>query len=378
MNQLTKTTMAIEQELVAPGGTLGIIGGGQLGRMTALAAARLGINCHIYCPDADSPAFSVAAAATCAAYDDAEALTQFAHSVDAVSFEFENIPAASARILADIVPVRPGWTVLETAQERVGEKSFFNKLGIKTAPWHHVTERAELERAIAAVGLPAVLKTCRFGYDGKGQTKIDAATNLDEAWALMGGGPAILEGFVNFTLEASVLIARGLNGDHACYDVVENRHRNHILDVTIAPAAMSRELALEAQSIAIKAANALDLVGLLAVELFVTADGQLLVNEMAPRPHNSGHWTMNACYTDQFEQFVRAVCGLPLGSAERFADAVMTNLIGDDIDRWPELMARPGTLVHLYGKSEARPGRKMGHVTTIKPRSDVPLGPMDR
>jgi 5-(carboxyamino)imidazole ribonucleotide synthase len=371
--------MAIDSKrVVAPGGTLGIIGGGQLGLMTALAAARLGIKCHIYCPEEGSPAFAVSAAHTCAPYEDLDALARFADSVDAVTFEFENIPAASVRVLAEHVPVRPGGRVLETAQERVAEKSFFNGLGIETAPWRAVASRAELDEAVVEIGLPAVLKTCRFGYDGKGQAKIYALKELDAAWAAMDGGPAILEGFVDFTMEASVLVARGLDGKAACFDVVENRHKNHILDVTIAPAALPADMMGRAKDIALRAAEALDLVGLLAVELFVTADGRLLVNEMAPRPHNSGHWTMNACYTDQFEQFVRAVCGLPLGSPDRFADAVMTNLIGDDIDRWRDLMAESGAMLHLYGKSEARPGRKMGHVTRISSRTDLPGGTVDR
>ena len=369
--------MAAEGRIVGPGGRLGIIGGGQLGRMTALAAARLGINCHAYAPEADSPAFAVSAAATCAAYEDHEALIRFAETVDVVSFEFENIPADSVKILSERLPVRPGWRVLETAQERAIEKSFFNGLGIATAPWRAVGSLAELQRAVAELGRPSVLKTCRFGYDGKGQVKIDAATDLGEAWAAMAGAPAILEGFVDFAMEASVLVARGLDGSPACFDVVENRHRHHILDVTIAPAAIPPALARQAQEIAIAAAEALQLVGLLAVELFVTRDGRLLVNEMAPRPHNSGHWTMNACFTDQFEQFVRAVCGLPLGDPGRFANAVMTNLIGDDVLRWKEVLAEPGAMLHLYGKSEARPGRKMGHVNRLSPLTETPLGPMD-
>lgn len=356
---------------------MGIIGGGQLGRMTALAAARLGINTHIFAPEPDSPAFEVASRHSCAAYDDEAALARFANAVDVVSFEFENIPAASVRILADKVPVRPAWTVLDIAQERVAEKSFFNALGISTAPWRAVADRAGLDQAVAALGRPAVLKTCRLGYDGKGQIKISQDTDLDLAWQAMAGGPAILEGFVDFGMEASVLVARGIDGRTACYDVVENRHKDHILAETLAPALIPAKLAHEARAIATLAAEKLELVGLLAVELFVTADSRLLVNEMAPRPHNSGHWTMDACYTDQFEQLVRAVCGLPLGSPERFADAVMVNLIGDDVARWADYLAEPGLAVHLYGKSEARAGRKMGHVTRINPRTDYPIGTMD-
>ena len=375
----TKRKMPIEtKRVVGPGGTLGIIGGGQLGLMTSLAAARLGIKCHIYCPDTDSPAFSVSDAHTCAPYEDLDALARFADSVDVVTFEFENIPADSVRVLAEHVPVRPGWKVLATSQERVTEKSFFNGLGVETAPWRAVANRGELDKAVAEIGLPAVLKTCRFGYDGKGQAKIRTEAELDAAWAAMAGGPAILEGFVDFTMEASVLVARGLDGKASCFDVVENRHKNHILDLTIAPAPLPADMMERARDIALRAAEALDLVGLLAVELFVTADGHLLVNEMAPRPHNSGHWTMDACYTDQFEQFVRAVCGLPLGAPDRFADAVMTNLIGSDVDRWRDLMAESGAMLHLYGKSEARLGRKMGHVTRISLRTDLPGGTVDR
>jgi len=351
--------------VIPPGGVIGIIGGGQLGRMTALAAARLGYRCHIYCPETDSPAAQVSAAATVAGYDDLDALARFAAAVDVVTFEFENIPADSVRILSDRVPVRPNWRVLETAQDRLVEKSFFGSIGIATAPWRPVSCLAELEQAVAALGRPSVLKTTRLGYDGKGQVKIVPETNLAEAWEALEGAPAVLEGFIDFEREVSVVVARGLDGRHACFDTVENRHKNHILDVTIAPAPISAALAAEAAEIARRTVEALELVGLLAVELFVTRDQRLLVNEMAPRPHNSGHWTMDACLTDQFEQFVRAVCGLPLGSPARHSDAVMTNLIGDDIEQVPALLREAGAKLHLYGKSEARPGRKMGHVNRL-------------
>jgi len=355
--------------IVPAGGVIGIIGGGQLGRMTALAAARLGYKTHIYCPEDACPASQVAYATTAAAYEDKEALTAFARAVDVVTFEFENIPADSVRLLEGLVPVRPGWKVLETAQDRVVEKSFFNNLGIATAPWRAVNSLEDLEAAVAALGRPSVLKTSRFGYDGKGQVKITAATDLAAAWNSIGKVPAILEGFVDFACEVSVIVARGLDGKAVSFDLVENRHKNHILDVTIAPAGISAALAEQGRAIADKAAQALELVGLLAIELFVTRDGRLLVNEMAPRPHNSGHWTQDACLTDQFEQFTRAVCGLPLGDASRHSDATMTNLIGDDMDQVPALLAEPGARLHLYGKSEARPGRKMGHVNRISPRS---------
>lgn len=354
-------------KIVAPGGVIGIIGGGQLGRMTTLAAARLGYRCHIFCPEPGCPASQVSYATTTAAYEDQAALAAFADAVDVVTFEFENIPADSVRILAERVPVRPGWKVLETAQDRILEKSFLNSIGIATAPWKAVHSLDDLIAAVAALGRPSVLKTARLGYDGKGQVKITAETDLAEAWAAMKGAPAVLEGFINFEREASVIVARGPDGKAVCFDTVENQHKNHILDVTIAPARISQSLADQARDLALRTAQELDLVGLLAVELFVTADGRLLANEMAPRPHNSGHWTQDACLTDQFEQFVRAVCGLPLGSPARHSDATMTNLIGDDMDQVPALLAEPGARLHLYGKAEARPGRKMGHVNRLFP-----------
>ena len=356
---------------IAPGGVIGIIGGGQLGRMTALAAARLGYRCHIFCPEPGCPASQVAYAATIADYEDRTALATFAATVDVVTFEFENIPAESVRILAERVPVRPTWRVLETAQDRVVEKSFFNSLGIATAPWRAVNSLDDLLAALNVLGRPAVLKTNRFGYDGKGQVTLSADTDPREAWAVMHDAPAILEGFVDFEREVSVIVARGLDGRSVCFDTVENIHKHHILDITIAPARVSSTLGHQAQEIATHAAEALGLVGLLGVEMFVTRDHRLLVNEMAPRPHNSGHWTQDACQTDQFEQFTRAVCGLPLGDPSRHSNAVMTNLIGDDICTVPDLLAELGAHVHLYGKTEARPGRKMGHVTRLSPRSSA-------
>lgn len=351
-----------------PGATIGIVGGGQLGRMTALAAARLGYRCHIFTPEPDSPAAQVSAAATVAAYDDEAALRRFVAAVDVVTFEFENVPADSVRLLAETRPVRPDWNVLRIAQDRILEKRFFNDIGVPTAPWREVTGPESLAAALAEIGRPAVLKTTRLGYDGKGQVKITAGTDPAEAWSRMGAAVGVLEGFVDFTCEVSVIVARGVDGRTACFDVVENRHVNHILDVTIAPADLSADLAGRARGIAEESARALNLVGLLAVEMFVTRDGRILANEMAPRPHNSGHWTMDACLTDQFEQFVRAVCGLPLGSPQRHSDAEMKNLIGADIDRWPDLLREAGARLHLYGKAEARAGRKMGHVNRLRPR----------
>ncbi len=358
--------------LLPPGSTIGIIGGGQLGRMTALAAASLGYRCHIYCPEQDSPAAQVAAAATVGAYTDAERLESFGHNVDVVTFEFENIPADSVRLLAALVPVRPSWKVLEVAQDRIHEKRFFNDNGIATAPWRAVNSAAELARALDEIGRPAVLKTTRLGYDGKGQVKIDAATDPQAAWAAMAGNAenpqGVVEGFVDFLGEISVVGARGLDGGWAAFDPAWNVHTHHILDTTTVPAPVSPALLAEAEAIARRSADQLELVGLLAVEMFVTKDGRILANEMAPRPHNSGHWTMDACITDQFEQFVRAVCGLPLGSPRRHSDAVMKNLIGADIDQWPDILRDPEARLHLYGKAETRAGRKMGHVTRLTPQ----------
>ncbi|MGE5505105.1 MAG: 5-(carboxyamino)imidazole ribonucleotide synthase [Actinomycetota bacterium] len=353
-----------------PGSTIGIVGGGQLGRMAALAAARLGYKVHIFSPEPDSPAAQVSAAATVAEYTDGDAIEAFAEAVDVVTFEFENVPAESVRLMTDHAPVRPCWKVLETAQDRVTEKRFFNDIGIATAPWREVTGPESLAAALAEIGRPAVLKTTRLGYDGKGQVKIGPDTDPAEAWAAMGGDVGVLEGFIDFEGEISVIVARGLDGGWAAFDPVWNVHRNHILDTTVAPAPIARELSEEAMDIAHRAAEALGLVGLLAVEMFVTRGGGLLVNEMAPRPHNSGHWTMDACITDQFEQFIRAVCGLPLGSPERHSDAEMKNLIGDDVDAWADILHDPAARLHLYGKAEARPGRKMGHVTHLRPRRD--------
>ncbi|HIJ62764.1 MAG TPA: 5-(carboxyamino)imidazole ribonucleotide synthase [Rhodospirillaceae bacterium] len=362
--------MSADPGVIAPGSTIGIIGGGQLGRMTALAAARLGYRCHIFCPDEDAPAVQVAQA-TIAAFDDARALVEFAAAVDVVTFEFENIPAASLRILADHVAVRPDWPILETAQDRRAEKTFFQSIGSAVADWQPVDDADGLAHAVDRLGRPSVLKTARLGYDGKGQVKIAPGIDLAEAWAEIQGQECILESFIDFEREISVIVARGTDGATACFDVVENRHRNHILDVTMAPAQIDPRLAGQAAAIATRAAVALNLIGLLAVEMFVTADGRLLVNEMAPRPHNSGHWTMDACLTDQFEQLVRAICGLPLGSPERHSDAVMTNLIGPDVDLWLPILKEPESHLHLYGKSVARPGRKMGHVTRLTPRPRI-------
>jgi 5-(carboxyamino)imidazole ribonucleotide synthase len=349
-----------------PGSTIGMMGGGQLGRMTALAAAALGYRVHVFTPEADSPCAQVSARATVADYSDAAALDAFAREVDVVTLEFENLPADALDRLARTRPVRPSSSVLRVAQDRLLEKAFCRKLGIGTAPYRQVDGLSDLESAMIEIGRPAVLKTRRLGYDGKGQVKIAAGLPPAAAFDALKGAPAILEGFVEFQCEVSVIAARGLDGEIAVYPVVENRHENHILATTIAPAAVSPAVATEAQRIATALVGALDVVGLLAVEMFVTTDGRVLVNELAPRPHNSGHWTIEGCPTSQFAQLVRAVVGLPLGPVEPFVPAEMRNLIGDAVHDWPQLAVDPSAHLHLYGKAEARPGRKMGHVTRLK------------
>jgi 5-(carboxyamino)imidazole ribonucleotide synthase len=354
-----------------PGSVLGIVGGGQLGRMTALAAARLGYRCHVLTPESGSPAGQVAERTTVAPYEDRRALESFARAVDAITFEFENIPVDSVRILAAIVPTRPNSDALAVAQDRIAEKTFINRLGVATAPWRAVEGPDALAASAREIGLPAVLKTARLGYDGKGQVKITPGDDLAAAWRAMGADRGILEAFVDLEREISVIVARGLDGRTAAYPAVENVHTRHILDTTTAPARVSEDLALAARACAEKIAEALGIVGLLAVEMFVARDGRLLVNEIAPRPHNSGHWTLDACATSQFEQLVRAVMGLPLGSVERHSDAIMTNLIGRAVENWPTFAAEPGACLHLYGKTEAREGRKMGHVTRLYPRGSL-------
>lgn len=358
---------------VPPGGTIGILGGGQLGRMTALAAARLGYKCHILTPEKDSPASQVSAFTTVAAYDDPEALKAFAAAVDVVTLEFENIPVSALSYLQSLVPLHPGPKALEIGQDRVLEKSFFGDFA-KTAPWRAVRSLDDLKTALTDLGTPAILKTCRLGYDGKGQVVIRDANQAEDALSQVGftgstphdqPAPLILEGFVAFDREISVIVARRGDGVTAAYPAVENVHRNAILDTTTAPAQVSPQIAREAERIVTTAVERLDLVGLLAVEMFVQGD-HVLVNEMAPRPHNSGHWTMDGALVDQFEQLVRAVCGLPLGDCSLHYKVVMKNLLGHDIDQWQDLLKDPTARLHLYGKSEARDGRKMGHVNYLK------------
>lgn len=354
--------------MLPPGRTIGIIGGGQLGRMTALAAARLGYRTHVFANELDSPAGQVCAAATVAAYEDTAAIDRFAAAVDVASFEFENIPAEAVRRIAAVRPVMPRPEILEIAQDRLREKDFLRGIGVATTAYREIADVAALGEALRGITGRAVLKSARMGYDGKGQATVGPGTAPGDAWARMGAPRGVLEAFVDFRCEVSVIVARGADGALATYPPVENRHVNHILDTTVAPASLPPATAREAEAIARDIAARLDLVGVLAVEMFVTKDGRLLVNELAPRPHNSGHWTIDACATSQFEQLVRAICGLPLGSTERHADAVMKNLIGDEVETWPDAVADPAARLHLYGKRTTRPGRKMGHVTRLLPR----------
>jgi 5-(carboxyamino)imidazole ribonucleotide synthase len=356
-----------------PNATIGLVGGGQLGRMSALAAARLGYRCHILTREVDSPAAQVSHAVTISDYADPVTLRRFAEAVDVISFEFENVSAEGLDLLASVKPVRPAPAVLRISQDRVAEKSFLNGAGVATAPWAEVRSLAELRDAAALLGLPAVLKTTRLGYDGKGQRTLHDAADLEPAFEALVPKPLILEGFVDFACEVSVVVARGADGAVASFDTVENRHRDHILDLTLAPARVSAEVAEQAQAIARRVVDALDLVGLLAVEMFVAADGRVLVNELAPRPHNSGHWTIDACPASQFELHIRSIAGLPLPPAVRHSDAVMKNLVGpEELALWPQVLATPGLIPHLYGKVEARPGRKMGHATRLFPRGSLP------
>jgi 5-(carboxyamino)imidazole ribonucleotide synthase len=356
--------------VIRPGATVGILGGGQLGRMLALAAAEYGLKAHIYTPEADSPAFDVAAERTCAPYEDEAALMRFAKGCDVVTYEFENVPRRTAEIVGSLAPLFPDADALATAQDRLAEKTFVAGLGIATAPFQAVADADELRRALDAIGRPAVLKTRRFGYDGKGQAMIGADADIDAIWSAMHHAPCILEGFVSFEREISVVAARTADGGFAAYDACANTHRQHILDVTRVPAGISARAEGEALGIARRIAGALGYVGVLTVEMFLVRDGdeeRVIVNEIAPRVHNSGHWTIEGAATSQFAQHLRAICGWPLGSARRLGTVEMRNLIGDDIDDWSALLADPEAHLHLYGKGEARPGRKMGHVTRVSP-----------
>jgi 5-(carboxyamino)imidazole ribonucleotide synthase len=351
---------------VPPGGTIGILGGGQLGRMLSLAAARLGLKTHVYSDESDAPAFQVCAAHTYASYRDEQALASFAGTCDAVTFEFENVPSEAAALLSCLRPTNPNARSLAITQERFEEKEFVFQLGLKTSPFGAVNRADDAARAFSDLGCTrAVLKTRRLGYDGKGQAIVSSGEEARAACERFKGVPLLLERFIDFAFEASVIVARGRDGAFAAYDPPENEHGDHILRRSLVPSRLTATQIEEAKAIAKSIAEALDYVGVLCVELFVTRDGELLVNEIAPRVHNSGHWTLEACATSQFEQHIRAVAGWPLGDPTRHSGAVMENIIGEEARDWQALAARGGSL-HLYGKSEIRPGRKMGHITWIK------------
>ena len=350
---------------IDPGGTIGIFGGGQLGRMTALAAARLGYRCHVFCPEAESPAVEVSAAATISEYGDLAGLDAFSAAIDVATFEFENVPYEAVARVAARVPMRPGWEALRTSQDRAVEKRFLDAIGLETPAWIEVRSAADLRHAPC----PGILKTAQLGYDGKGQMRLDKGFDAGAAWEAFGAERGVAEAFVDFSAEVSAIAARAADGSVAIFDVAKNDHCGGILRRTAVPAPVPASLAAEAQALVARAAEALDLVGLLAVEFFVTRGGRLLANEIAPRPHNSGHWTQDACGADQFEQFVRAVAGLPLADPARHSDVEMVNLLGADVHAWPDLLAEPGAHLHLYGKRDVRPGRKMGHVNRLSPKT---------
>lgn len=358
-------------KILPPGSVIGILGGGQLGRMTAMAAARLGYRTHIFCSAADEPALEVAAFKTVASFEDAEALTRFAKVCDIVTLEWENVPVAALEIAGLQTPVHPGPDILHIAQDRGLEKNFARRAGIGTADFALVSSVTELDEALKNFTRPCILKSTRLGYDGKGQVFVTAKKGAAQIWAEMGGGEGIVESFVDFEMEISVIAARREDGATAVYPPVRNVHKNHILFETHAPAEIPDDLGRQAQQIALKMAEELNLIGLLAVELFVLKqpDSQgrrLLLNEIAPRPHNSGHWTIDACACSQFEMLVRALAGLPLGATKPHSRAVMRNLLGDEVLEWEKYLADPSACLHLYGKKESRAGRKMGHVTFLK------------
>lgn len=356
---------------LAPGSTIGILGGGQLGRMLSSAAIELGFHTHVFCPQADSPAFDASRHTTIADYNDETALAKFAKSVDIVTYEFENVPAATAEFLYALVPVRPGQKALSVAQDRLEEKQFAASISAETAPFWQIDTEADFAD-IPFDGTSYVLKTRRMGYDGKGQAIVKTLAEASEALQSFNGHAAILEAFISFKSEISVILARGLGGETHAFEPGQNTHKNHILATTTIPAPINANIKTNAILIASRFAEALDYVGILGVEFFVTGDTArlgtsegLLVNEIAPRVHNSGHWTQDGAKTSQFEQHIRAICGWPLGSADTLAPTIMTNLIGSDFDAWADIAAEPQAHLHLYGKSENRPGRKIGHVNRL-------------
>jgi 5-(carboxyamino)imidazole ribonucleotide synthase len=354
---------------ILPGSTIGVLGSGQLGRMFAIAARRMGYRVHTFSPETDTPTGQVADVEVQASYEDLDAVRQFTRHVDVVTFEFENIPVTTVDAVAERVAVRPSGAVLHTSQHRLREKTFLARSGFPVTPFRPISSREDLQAGVHDLGLPTVLKTAGFGYDGKGQSMITSLSEGEEALRALDGEEAILEAWVDFEREVSIVAARGLDGGFAHYGVIENAHRHHILDVSMAPAVVSPKIAREAVTVTRAILEALDVVGVLCVEFFLNRDGKLLVNELAPRPHNSGHLTVDACVTSQFEQQLRAVCGLPLGSTEQYRPAAMANLLGDlwvgGEPDWPAACALPQVKLHLYGKLVPRPGRKMGHLTAL-------------
>lgn len=355
--------------MIPPGSTIGVFGSGQLGRMFAIEARKLGYRVHTYSPVSDTPTGHISDFEIAAGYEDLDRVRDFARAVDVVTFEFENVPSKTIETASEFAPVHPKGSVLHTTQNRLREKTFLSNAGFPVAPFRHVTDLEKLRSALAEIGAPAVLKTAGFGYDGKGQAKIGDPAEGDEAFSRIGGTEAILESFVDFEKEVSVVAARDTEGNFTHFGVIENDHVNHILDVSFSPAAVSDRLQAEAVAIARGIAEAFGYVGTLCVEFFVKRGGGILVNEIAPRPHNSGHLTFDASVTCQFEQQVRAVCGLPLGSTELLKPAAMANLLGDlwihGEPEWRSVLRHPNVKLHLYGKAEARKGRKMGHITAM-------------
>ncbi|MEA2174402.1 MAG: 5-(carboxyamino)imidazole ribonucleotide synthase [Blastocatellia bacterium] len=362
---------------ILPGSTIGVLGSGQLGRMFAMAARRMGYLVHTFSPKVATPTGQISDLEIVAEYEDLDAVRRFADGVDVVTFEFENIPSLTVEAVAERVPVRPGGLVLHTAQHRIREKTFLEKAGFPVTTFRHVRNLEELRAGVHELGLPAVLKTAGFGYDGKGQRMLTSIDEVEAAFASLDGQEAILEAFVDFEREVSVVAARGVDGAMVHYGVIENLHRRHILDSSIAPARVSPPVAQEAIEMASALLDQLDVVGVLCIEFFLARSGRLYINEMAPRPHNSGHLTIDACVTSQFEQQLRAVCGLPLGATELLTPAAMVNLLGDIWQEgepdWPAACAFPAVKLHLYGKREARRGRKMGHLTARGPTTDAAL-----
>ena len=361
--------------MILPGAAIGVLGGGQLGRMFAIAARRMGYRVHTLSPDADTPTGQVADVEIIASYEDLDAVRSFSAGVSVVTFEFENVPSPTAEAAGAHAPVRPGGSILHTTQHRIREKTFLSGAGFPLTPFLPVRSLEELNHALARLGRPAVLKTADFGYDGKGQALIGPNDSAEAAWQSIGAVEAVLEAFVDFERELSVVAARGEDGAFAHYGAIDNAHRNHILDVSVAPASVPPSVAAEAVAIARGVLEELGVVGVLCVEFFLTRAGKLLINELAPRPHNSGHLTFDACVTSQFEQQLRAVCGLPLGSPELLRPAAMANLLGDLWETgepaWAKVCAFPAAKLHLYGKLEPRPGRKMGHITALAPTPEA-------